>query len=86
MSKAIDTMCLHFVLFADRMGLNKQDVQKSHNVLQVTSPIFVGGLGLHQMVWSHKARFVTLMQNTLCMRPVLLAKAVPLRNYLSILM
>ena len=79
---------------AEGMELNKTDVHKPYNVLHVTSPLRVGGMGLHPMFWAHRARFVTMMQNTLRARPntmgcdlsrELPSRAVPIRNYLAIL-
>ena len=94
MFKTMDSMCLRFVLVAEGMELNKTDGPKSYNVLHVTSPPWLGGIGLHQMVWAHRAHFVTMVQNTLCARPgsigynlnrKLPSRAVPIRNYLAIL-
>ena len=94
MFKIVDSMCLRFVLMAKGMELNKTDVHKSYNVLHVTSPLRVGGMGPHQFFWAHWARFVTMMQNTLRARlntmgcdlsRELPSRAVPIRNYLAIL-
>ena len=94
MSKPMDSMCLRFVLMAEGMELNKVDVHKSYNVLHVTSPHHLGGMGLHQLFWAHRARFTTMVQNTLRSRPEsigcnlskeLPSRAVPIRNYLAIL-
>ena len=94
MFKAMDSMCLRFVLMAEGMELNKVDVHKSYNVLHVTSPHRLGGMGLHQLFWAHRARFTTMVQNTLRSRPgsigcnlskELPSRAVPTRNYLAIL-
>ena len=49
MFKAMDSMCLRFVLMAEGMELNKVDVHKSYNVLHVSSPHRLGGMGLHQL-------------------------------------
>ena len=49
MFKAMDSMCLRLVLMAEGMELNKVDVHKSYNVLHVTSPHRLGGMGLHQL-------------------------------------
>ena len=93
MFKAMDSMCLRFVLMAEGMELNKVDVHKSYNVLHVTSPHRLGGMGLHQLL-HHRARFTTMVQNTLRSRPgsigcnlseELPSRAVPIRNYLAIL-
>ena len=51
------------------MGLNKIDIQKSYNVLHVTSPHRYGGMGLHQLFWAHRARFNAMVHNTLHSRP-----------------
>ena len=67
--KAMDSMCLRFVLMAEGMELNKVDVHKSYNVLHVISPHRLGGMGLHQLFWAHRARFTTMVQNTLRSRP-----------------
>ena len=94
MFKTMDSMCLRFVLMAEGMELNKVDVHKSYNVLHVTSPHRLGGMGLHQLFWAHRARFTTMVQNTLRSRPgsigcdlskELPSRAVPIRNYLAIL-
>ena len=94
MFKTMDSMCLRFVLMAEGMELNKVDVHKSYNVLHVTSPHRLGGMGLHQLFWAHRARFTTMVQNTLRSRPGsigcdlskdLPSRAVPIRNYLAIL-
>ena len=94
MFKTMDSMCLRFVLMAEGMELNKVDVHKSYNVLHVTSPHRLGGMGLHQLFWAHKARFTTMVQNTLRSRPGSIgcdlskeppSRAVPIRNYLAIL-
>ena len=45
MFKAMDSMCLWFVLMAEDTGLNKVDIDKSYNVLHVTSPHRLGGMG-----------------------------------------
>ena len=45
MFKAMDSMCLRFVLMEEGTGLNKVDVHKSYNVLHVTSPHRLGGMG-----------------------------------------
>ena len=89
MFKAMDAMCLRFVLMAEGMELNKIDIHKSYNVLHVTSPHRPGGMGLHQLFLAHRARFITMVQNTLrstcnlgCELP---SRAVPIRNYLAIL-
>ena len=94
MFKTMDSMCLRFVLMAEGMELNKVDVHKSYNVLHVTSPHRLGGMGLHQLFWAHRAHFTTMVQNTLRSRPgsiggdlskELPSRAVPIRNYLAIL-
>ena len=46
MFKTMDSVCLRFVLMAEGMELNKVDVHKSYNVLHVTSPHRLGGMGL----------------------------------------
>ena len=56
MFKTMDSMCLRFVLMAEGMELNKVDVHKSYNVLHVTFPHRLGGMGLHQLFWAHRAR------------------------------
>ena len=92
--KAMGAMCLRFVLMAGGMELNDVDVHKSYNVLHVTSPHRLGGMGLHQLFWAQRARFTTMVQNTLRSRPgsigcdlnqELPSRAVPIRNYLVIL-
>ena len=94
MFKTMDSMCLRFVLMAQGMELNKVDVHKSYNVLHVTSPHRLGGMGLHQLFWADRARFTTMVQDTLRSRPEsigcdlskeLPSRAVPIRNYLAIL-
>ena len=94
MFKAMDSLCLRFVLMAEGMELNKVDVHKSYNVRHVTSPHRLGGMGLHQLFWAHRARFTTMVQNMLLPRPEsigcnlskeLPSRAVPIRNYLAIL-
>ena len=76
------------------MELDKVDVHKSYNVLHVTFPHRLGGMGLHQLLWAHRARFTTIVQNTLRSRPgsigcdlikELPSRAVPISNYLVIL-
>ena len=66
----------------------------TYNVLHVTSPQCLGGTGLHQLFWAHRARFTTMVQNTLCSRPgsigcnlskELPSRAGPIYNYLAIL-
>ena len=78
----------------ESMELNKVNVRKSYNVLHVTSPHLLGGMGLHQLFWAHRARFITMVQNTLRSRPgsigcdlskELPSRAVAIRNYLAIL-
>ena len=63
-------------------------------VLHVPAPLREGGLGLHQMFWSHCAQFVTMMQSTLRAKHsspvhnvnnVLPSHATPIHNYPSIL-
>ena len=63
---------------------NKVDVHKSYNVPHVPSQLF----------WAHRARFTTMVQNTLHSRrgsigcelsKELPSRAVPIRNYLAIL-
>ena len=94
MFKAMDSMCLGFVLMAEGMELNKVDVHKSYNVLHVSSPHRLGGMGLHRLLWAHKARFITMVQNMLRSRlgsigcdlsKELPSRAVSIRNYLAIL-
>ena len=94
MFTAMDSMCLRFVLMAEGMELNKVVVHKSHHVLYVTSPHRLGRMGLHQLFWAHRARFTTMVQNTLRSRPgsvgcdlskELPSRAVPIRNYLAML-
>ena len=65
MFKAMDSMCLRFVLMAEGMELNKVDVHKSYNVLHVTSPHRLGGMGLHQLFYAHKAHLTTMVQTML---------------------
>ena len=92
MFKAVDSMCLNFVLMAEGMERNKTDIHQSYDVLHVTSPLRVGGMGLQQMLWAHRARFVTLVQNTPRVRPqsivhdlqhALPSHAVAIPDYLS---
>ena len=73
------------------MELNKVGVHKSYNVLHVTSPD-LGGMGLHLLLC--RARFITMVQNTLRSRPGSIgcdlskevpSRAVPIRNYLAVL-
>ena len=94
MFSTIDKMCLEFVLTAEGMECNSDDANKSHNVLHVAAPLRKGGLGLHQMFWSHCARLVTMMQSKVRaqhsslvhdVNNVLLSHATPIHNYLSIL-
>ena len=94
MFKAMDSMYLWFVLMVEGMELNKVDIHKSYNVLHVTSPHRLGGMGLHQLFWAHRARFTTMVQNTLRSRlgsigcdlsKELPSQEVPIRNYLAIL-
>ena len=95
MFKTMDSMCSRFVLMAEGMELNKVNVHKSYNVLHVTSPHRLGGMGLHQRFRAHMACFTTMVQNTLCSRPgsigccdlskELPSRALPIRNYLAIL-
>ena len=65
MFKAMDSMCLRFVLMAEGMELNKVDVHKSCNILHATSPHHLGRIGLHQLMWAQSACFTTMVQNTL---------------------
>ena len=44
--KAMDSVCLRFVLMAEGMKPNKVDLHKSYNVLHVTFPRRLGGMGL----------------------------------------
>ena len=90
MFKAMDSMCLRFVLMAEGMEPNKVDVHKSYNVLHANSPYRMGGMALHQLFWAHRAHFTTMVQDTLCSRPgsigcdlskELPSRAVPIRNY-----
>ena len=94
MFQAMDAMCLQFVLIAEGMELNKIDIHKSYNVLHVTSPHRLGGMGLHQLFWAHRAHLITMVQNTLRSLPgsigcdisqKLPSGAVHVRNYLAIL-
>ena len=94
MFKAMDAMCLRFMLMAEGMELNKIGIHKLYTVLHVTSPHRLGGMGLHQLFWAHRARFITMVQNTLrsCPESIgcnlskeLPSRAVPIRNYLAIL-
>ena len=91
----MDPMFLGFVLMAVGMELNKVDVHKSHNVLHVSSSHRLGGMGLHQLFSAHRAWFITMLPNMLRSRPrsigcdlskELPSRAVPIRNYLAILM
>ena len=79
---------------AEGMELNKIDIHKSYNVLHVTSPHRLGGMGLHQLFWAHRARFITMVQNTLRSHPgsigcdvnqELPSRAVRICNYLAVL-
>ena len=92
MFKAMDSMCLRFVLMAEGVELNKVNIHKSYNVLHVTSPHRLGGMGLHQLFWAHRARFITMVQNTLRSRPGSIgrdpnkevpSRAVSICNYLA---
>ena len=91
MFKAMDAMCLRFGLMAEGTELNKIEIHNSYNVLHVTSPHCLGGMGLHQTFWAHRARFITMVQNTLHMRPgsgcdlskKLPSRAVPICNQLG---
>ena len=94
MFKAMDSMYLRFVLMAEGMELNKIDVHKSHNVLHVSSPHRLGGMGLHHLFRAHRACFITTVQNTLHSHPgsigcdistEYLSRAVSIRNYLAVL-
>ena len=94
MFKTMDSVRLRFVLMAEGMELNMVDVHKSYQVLHVTCPHRPGGMGLHQLFSVHRARFTTMLQNTLRSRPgsigceltkELPSRAVPIRNYLAIL-
>ena len=94
MFKAMDSMCLWFVLMAEGMELNKVDVHKSYNVLHVTSPHRLCGMRLHQLFWAHKAHFITMVQNALRSRPgsigyglskKLPSRVVPICNCMAIL-
>ena len=94
MFKAMDAMCLRFMLMAEGMELNNIDIHKLYNVLHITSPHRLGGMGLHQLFQAHKAHFITMVQNTLRSHPgstgcdlskELPPRAVPIRNYLAIL-
>ena len=69
MYKTMDSMCLRFVLIVEGMELSKVDVHKSYTVLHVTSPQPLDGMGLHLLFRAHRARFTTLVQNTLNLRP-----------------
>ena len=94
MFKAMDSMCLRFVLMAEGMEVNKVGVHKSYNVLHVTSPHRLGGMGLHQLFRAHRAHVTTIVQNTLRSRPgsigcdlskEMSSRAVPIHNYLAII-
>ena len=61
MFKAMDSMCLQFMLMAEGMELNKANIHKSYNILHVTSPHHLGGMGLHQLFWAHRARFIIMV-------------------------
>ena len=63
MFRTINTRCLEFVLIAEGMEWNSDNVNKSHNVPHVPAPLHKGRLALQLMLWSHHARFVTMMQS-----------------------
>ena len=63
MFQHIDKICLEFV--AKGLEHNKENIYKAHNVTHINSPVKYGGLGLQQIYWAYRTRYVTLVQGLL---------------------
>ena len=74
--------------------VNKENIYKAHNVTHINSPVKYGGLGLQQIYWAYRTRYVTLVQGLL-RKPIgrlskLVAQPIepmmtPLRDYITVL-
>ena len=73
---------------------NKENIYKAHNVTHINSPIKYGGLGLQQIFWACRTRYVTLVQGLLRKPTGRLSRLVaqpiermmtPLRDYITVL-
>ena len=94
MFQHIDKICLEFVAIAKGLEHNKENVYKAHNVIHINSPIKYGRLGLRQIYWAYRTRYVTLVQGLL-RKPtrrlsILVAQPIermmtPLRDYVTFL-
>ena len=65
MFQHIDKICLEFVAIAKGLEHNKENIHKAHNVTHINSPVKYGGLGLQQIYWAYRTRYVTLVQGLL---------------------
>ena len=57
----IDKICLEFVAIAKGSEHNKENIYRAHNVTHIDSPVKYGGLGLRQIYWAYRTRYVTLV-------------------------
>ena len=55
--KEVDDLCLMFVR-------QPKGMVPGRNTKQLTSPVPCGGMGLHQLYWAYRRRFITTMQQT----------------------
>ena len=62
MFQHIDKICLEFVAIAKGLEHNKENIYKTHIVTHINSPVKYGGLGLQQIYWACRTRYVTLVQ------------------------
>ena len=65
MFQHIDKMWLIFVAIAKGLEHNKENIYKAHNVTHINSPVKYGGLGLQQIYWAYRTRYITLVQGLL---------------------
>ena len=56
--KEIDDLCSVFVR-------QPKGMVPGRNAKQLTAPVACGGMGLHQLYWAHRQRFITTMQQTI---------------------
>ena len=94
MFQHIDKICLEFAAIAKGLEHNKENIHKAHNVTHINSLVKYGGLGLQQIYWASRPRYVTLVQG-LPRKPTgrlsrLVAQPIervmtPLRDYVTVL-
>ena len=94
MFQHIDKIRLEFVAIAKGLEHNKENMYKAHNVTHINSPVKYGGLGLQQIYWAYRTRYITLVQGLLRKPTGRLSRLVaqpierrmtPLRDYITVL-